>query len=191
MKRIFLAGLVILAAGCRKKEPAKEDLVSTKAIVAGESLIDFDEKNGFFTCRAPGDWKALEDRGGGGSLVMFFGPMSGPDKGKVSISVTRYPNGVDRIKTPQDSWQAMKITDKKPSLLESIRIGDKKGFSTHHESPQHPPNGWKVLYMNRVDTVMIPFKDGFFEITHSAPAASYKDTLPVFEAMVESFQPKR
>ena len=77
------------------------------------------------------------------------------------------------------------------SELEKLTFAGREVSAFHSEAPQHPPNGWNVLYIKRVDTVMIPFKDGFFEMTHSAPAASYKETLPVFEAMVESFQPKR
>ena len=45
--------------------------------------------------------------------------------------------------------------------------------------------------MNREDTVIIPHQDGFFTISHTAPADTYRKTLPVFEAVVESFQPKR
>ena len=191
MKGILLAGLIILAAGCRKNEPPKEDLVPTKAVVAGERLIDFDERNGAFACRAPADWKALEDQGGGGSMVMFFGPRSGPDKGKVSMSVSRYPDGVDLIKTPQDYWRMLQITGRKPSALASIQVGARMGYCVHHEEPQHPPAGWKALYMNREDTVIIPHQDGFFTISHTAPADTYRKTLPVFKAVVESFQPKR
>lgn len=191
MRRLLIAFLVLTAAACREKAPPQEAAIPTKAVVAGERLIDFRGRTGAFACLAPADWKTLEENAAGGPLAMFFGPSSGPGRGKASISISRYPDGVDRVKTPKDFWQAMKLAGQNPSPLESIQVGGRKAFAVHVETPQHPPEGWKVLYMNREDTVMIPFDDGFFEITHRAPSDSYRLTLPIFEAVVASFQPKR
>ena len=188
MKNILLAGLVLLAAGCRKSETAKGDSVPTRAIVAGARLIEFDEQTGAFTCLAPADWKAMEDKETGGPLVMFFGPLEGPRRGQVVISVSRYPNGADRIKTPQDYRDALKITGQAPSPLEKKILNGRAVYTLHHRSPQRRSGGREVLYMNREDSVMIPYKGGFFEVNHSAPALSYQDTLPLFEALVESFR---
>lgn len=190
MKRLLLAALVLVPAACRKSEPAKEELVPTKAVVAGERLIDFDEQSGAFSCRAPADWKAVEDDYSGGPLVMFFGPMSGPLRAKVSISVGRYPDKVDRIKTPQDFVDSLKLTDQNPSALETRVIDGRTVYAVHYDEPQIDPRSRKTLYMNREDTVMIPHKDGFFSISHTAPADAYQRTLPIFEAVVNSFHPK-
>jgi len=190
MRRLMLAGLILIAGGCRKKEEPKADLVPTKAVVAGQKLIDYDEQTGAFSCLAPADWKAMEDVAVG-PMVMFFGPMEGPQRGRTSIGVLRYPDKADPFKTPKERWDALSISDQKPSPLEKRVFGAREVYSYHLESPHRAPEGRKILSMDREDTALIPFKDGFFEITHSAPAASYKDTLPVFEAMVESFQPKR
>jgi len=190
MKRLLLAALAALSVSCRKAEPAKEELVPTKAVVAGERLIDFDEQSGAFSCRAPAEWKAVEDNYSGGPLVMFFGPMSGPLRAKVSISVGRYPDGSGQIKTPQDYVDSLKLTDQNPSALETRVIDGRTVYAVHYDEPQIDPRSRKTLYMNREDTVMIPRKDGFFSISHTAPADAYQRTLPIFEAVVKSFQPK-
>ena len=185
----MLAGLILVAGGCRKEEEAKAGLVPTKAVVAGQNLIGFDEKTGAFSCLAPADWKAMEDVEVG-PMVMFFGPMDGPRRGKTSIGITRYPGTADPFKTPQELWDAL-ISGPRPSPLEKRIFGTQEAYVFHLESPHRAPGSRITLYMDREDSAMIPFKDGFFELTHSAPADSYKDTLPVFEAMVASFQPKR
>lgn len=190
MKRLLLAALVLAAAACRKAETAKEELAPTKAVVAGERLIDFDEHSGAFACRAPADWKAVEDSYSGGPLVMFFGPMSGDLRAKVSISVSRYPDGVDRIKTPEDFVAMLKLTDQNPSALETRQVDGRTVYAVHYDAPQIDPRSRKTLYMNREDTVMVPRKNGFYAISHIAPANAYQRTLPIFDAVVKSFQPK-
>jgi len=185
MKRLALAALVALAA-CRK--PAAPPAASGDA-VSGERMIDFDGADGSFRCRAPAEWKAQEDAHGG-PLVMFFGPTSGPLRAKVSIAVTRYPDGVDRIKTPQDFWDAQKLLDRKPSPLETRQVDGRTVYALHYESPQRPPHGWTVLYMNRADVALIPTATGFFAVTHVAPSDAYRRTLPVFDDVVRSFKPK-
>ncbi|MFI5346343.1 MAG: hypothetical protein ACHQ51_08210 [Elusimicrobiota bacterium] len=191
MKRTLLAALVVLAAACRKApEAVKEEAVPTKAIVAGERLIDFDEKGGSFACRAPAEWKAVEDDYSGGPLVMFFGPMNGPRRGTASIGVSRYPAVADKIKTPEEFLAMLKLTDRKPSELTSRSVDGRTVYEVHYETPQRAKQGHKVLYMNRADAVMIPGKDGFYLISHTAPADTYQETLPVFQALVDSFRPK-
>ncbi len=44
-----------------------------------------------------------------------------------------------------------------------------------NDSARAPGNAWK---------------NGFFSISHTAPADAYQRTLPIFEAVVKSFQPK-
>lgn len=189
MKRLALA-LLALAAACKKAPPKEPDLAPVVATVAGEPMIDFDERHGKFRCRAPSAWKAMEEHGTGGPLVMMFGTMTGPLRGKVVISVDYYDGVKGPVKTPQQYWEAMRFAGQKPSPLETRQVGGRTVYAVHSESPQHPPHGWKVLYMNREDAVLIPSGKGFFEVSHSAPADAYQQTLPVFQAVVESFQPK-
>jgi hypothetical protein len=189
MKRfpIFLA--VLLAAACRKgSAPAETSSVPTRAVVAGVPLIDYDAATGEFSCRAPGEWQALEDKSIG-PRVMFFGPGSAKYPRSVAISVLRYPDG-GSIKTPQEFWDSLKISDQNPSPLQTREVNGRTAFTLHYDQAQRPLHGYKVLYMKREDVVMIPVKDGFYAIAHSAPAETYEATLPVFEAVVASFQPK-
>jgi hypothetical protein len=190
MKKLFLVAAVLIASGCRKSaEPSKADLaVPTRAVVAGVPLIDYDAATGEFSCRAPGEWRTLEDKTMG-PRVMFFGPGSEKYPRSVAISVLRYPDGGD-IKTPTDLWNSLRISDQNPSPLETREINGRTQYALHYAQPQRPLHGYKVLYMKREDVVMIPVKDGFYAISHSAPAETYEQTLPVFEAVVASFQPK-
>jgi len=184
MKRILLAGFVLLAAACRKPQAPPE---SAAPAAAGERLIDFGEKNGAFACRAPAEWKAVEDDASGGPLVMFLGPTSGPRRGTASIGVSRYPTAGGRVKTPTEYVEMLKLTGAEPSALEARPDGT---YALHYDSPQRAPRGRKVLYVNREDAVLVPAKDGFFLLSHTAPADGYQETMPVFQAVVDSFRPK-
>ena len=42
----------------------------------------------------------------------------------------------------------------------------------------------------REDVALVVVPGGFFEITHSGPVETYRNTLPVFEEVVRSFKPK-
>ena len=190
MKRLPIFCAVLLAAACRKGGSPKtgEAAVPTRAVVAGVPLIDYDAATGEFSCRAPGEWQALEDKSIG-PRVMFFGPGSAKYPRSVAISVLRYPDG-GQIKTPQEFWDSLKLSDQNPSPLQTREVNGRTAFTLHYDLAQRPLHGYKVLYMKREDVVMIPVKDGFFAIAHSAPAETYEATLPVFEAVVASFQPK-
>jgi len=191
MKRAAVLLAALLASACRKAAPpASPDSaeVPTRAVVAGVELIDYDSATGEFSCRAPGHWKALEDDKLG-PRVMFFGPGNEKFPRSVSISVMRFPDG-DAVKTPQDFYDALKISGQNPSPLEKRSANGRTEYVLHYDEAQRPLHGYKVLYMKREDVVMIPFKDGFFALQHSAPVETYMDTLPVFDAVVASFQPK-
>ncbi|MDE2141411.1 MAG: hypothetical protein KGJ84_03225, partial [Elusimicrobia bacterium] len=173
--KFLLAALVVLASACRKApEAAKEEFVPTKAVVAGERLIDFDGKAGDFSCRAPAEWKTVEDDYSGGPLVMFFGPAAGARRGTASIGVSRYPAVGDKIKTPDEFLTMLKLTDRNPSALTSRSVDGRMVYEVHYEVPQRAPQGHKILYMNRADAAMIPCKGGFYLISHTAPADAYQ-----------------
>jgi hypothetical protein len=190
MKRLSILCAVLLAAACRKGASSRNQApaVPTRAVVAGVPLIDYDAATGEFSCRAPGEWQALEDKSIG-PRVMFFGPGSAKYPRSVAISVLRYPDG-GSIKTPQEYWDSLKLSDQNPSPLQTREVNGRTAFSLHYDLAQRPLHGYKVLYMKREDVVMIPVKDGFYAIAHSAPAETYEATLPVFEAVIASFQPK-
>lgn len=190
MKRFASVLALILAAGCRKAPPADPaaEAVPTRAVVAGVALIDYDSAAGEFSCRAPGQWKALED-GKLGPRVMFFGPGSAKYPRSVSISVLRYPDG-ESIKTPRDFFDSLKLSGQNPSPLVTRSANGRTEYALHYDMAQRPLHGYKTLYMKREDVVMVPAKDGFFALVHSAPAETYAETLPVFDALVASFQPK-
>lgn len=188
MKRLLLAVLVLAAAACRKAAPAPE--AASTDVVAGEKLIDFDEQHGAFACRAPADWKAVEDDYSGGPLVMFMGPVSGPSRGTAAISVARYPATGEKIKTPEDFVQSLKLSDLAPSALEPRTINGRSAYAVHYEIARRDPRSHKVLFMDREESVLIPAVKGFFALTHTAPAATYRATQPVFDAVVQSFKPK-
>jgi len=191
MKTIRLAAVVLLSAACRggsAPTTASDSSAAPAPIVAGEKMTDFDGADGSFSCRAPADWKGLEEKGAG-LLVTMFGTSQGPMRGKVMMGISRYPDQV-RIKTPQDYWTSLRLAQKDPVPLEPRKIGDRTVYFTHYDSPQHPPHGWKVLYMNRIDVALIPAATGFFAVDHSAPKDSYRQTLPIFDAVVASFKPK-
>ncbi len=120
---------------------------------------------------------------------MFFGPGSAKYPRSVAISVLRYPDG-GQIKTPKELWDSLKLSGQEPSPLETREIGGRTAYALHYAVAQRPMHGYKVMYMKREDVVMIPIKDGFFAISHSAPVETYEATLPVFEAVVASFLPK-
>ncbi len=192
MRRLLLAAAAVVAcAACRKAPAADEDPVPTAAVVAGQRLIDFDEQHGKFRARVPADWKALEEHGTGGPLLMMFGTMSGPLRGKVSMAVDANDGISGVVKTPQEVWEGLRLSDQKPSPLETRTLDDGRVvYAFHMLKAHHPPHGWKVLYMEREDIVIIPFGKGFYELSHAAPADAYEQTLPVFEAFVRGFQPK-
>jgi hypothetical protein len=124
-----------------------------------------------------------------GPRVMFFGPGDAKYPRSVQISVLRYPDD-GRIKTPQDFWASLKIAGRGPSPLETRTLNGRTVYAVHYDVDQRPLHGYKVLYTKREDVVLIPGKTGFFAVTHAAPTETYLRTLPVFDAVVASFQPK-
>jgi len=184
MKSSRALALALLCASCR---PAPQS--PQPPVVAGVKLVGYDGADGGYSCLAPGDWKALEN-GAKGPGVTMFGTADGPLRGKVTLAISRYPDGVDRIATPQDYWNSLKLTNDNPGPLEARLVDGRTIYVTHYDSPQHPPHGWKILYMNRVDVALIPAANGFYAVDHRAPADAYRETLPIFDAVVASFKPK-
>lgn len=184
MRRLAVALAAALAAGCRKGPPPREaPSVPARAVVAGVPLVDYEAPTGEFACRAPADWRALEDESMG-PRVMFFGPG-----GSVAISILRYPDG-GRIKTPEEYAGSLKLSGRDPGPLETRAAGGRTEYRLHYESARRPPRGRKAPRAKREDVALVPVRGGFFAITHSAPVETYAATMPVFEAVVASFRPK-
>lgn len=150
-------------------------------------VIDYSSYDGSFQCRVPADWKLSEDRNGG-PLAMFFGTTSGPQRARVSLSISRYPGKIDSIRTPQQYWQSLRRH--KPSPLETHPINTRVVHTTHLQSPQYIGLGHAAVYMNREDIALIETPKGMFAISHIAPADAYEKTLPIFDAAVKSFTVK-
>lgn len=193
MNRPLMLSLAVCAAlsSCKKSEPAAVDLTPTMETVAGVNLIDYDSPKGAFTCRAPADWKGRERVDGWTDTVTFVGPWS--EKGMAHISVLQYPHAKNDQWTDADKYAASfwQITqDGKQPLVEKKRIGGNTAILLHLERPHRKVHSKKIEYMMREDYALIPVKGGFFSIKHSAPVHMYRETLPVFEAVVRSFKPK-
>lgn len=182
MKRLALLAAVLSAAACKPGKPAPETAVETRAVVGGVAMIDYDAKTGAFSCRAPADWRTLEDAERGSEAVFF-----GPDGARLSI--TRYPAG-GPVKTPQDYRAALQESDASPSPLETIAVAGRAAYALHSETRRRSPHGSKAGESVRDDAVLVPSAGGFFALKHSAPLSTYRRTLPVFDALVQSFRPK-
>jgi hypothetical protein len=188
-----LSVALLLAVSACKKAPVEVDPVQVKEVIAGVGLIDYDSAKGTFTCRAPGEWKALEhpDRHGI-DTVSFFGPLHGPRPTSVTIGVMRFPIGDEGNKGPEayaeSFWEF--TPDAKPPKRETVEMGGKKVIRFAIEKPYVPIHARKAEYIERWDFALVPVKGGFFRIQHKAPKDEYLKTLPIFEAVVRSFKPK-
>jgi hypothetical protein len=184
MRRAALAVLLVLGAGaCRRLLPPKASKAAKQASAAGFALTDFDQKLGEYTCRAPADWWVLEDPVDGQD-VMFFGPP------RVSISIGRYDGRTGPVKTPRDYYEAAERSGAKVGPLAKDVVDGRTIYRLSEVAPVRYPNSPKVLYVRRADVALIPAKTGFYAVEHRAPADSYRATLPVFEAIVDSLKPR-
>jgi hypothetical protein len=196
--RIWIPLAVLLAIASCKRAPqeAKNELPVTET-AAGVDLIDFDWPEAKFSCRAPADWKLEDKRYLAPEKGVSFMGNSSPNapitnNSKLShINILKYPESGAEYKTAQqyaDSfWQVTE--DGKPPKLEKKKIGDNEVIMFHLERPFRKVHSKKIEYMQRMDYAIIPRKDGFYELWHTAPTESYQNTLPIFEAVVRSFKP--
>lgn len=177
MSRLFLAALLL--AACRREAPKP-------AAIAGVEMVDYRAAGDAFICRAPADWRALTDEQSPPG-VLFFAPSSSSGR-SASISIARYA-GDGPVKTPEDFRAALQADDQNPSALEPRAQNGKTVYALHYDVAGHSLHAAKPKDRLRADAVLIPFGGGFYLISHAAPIATYRETLPVFDAVVESFQP--
>lgn len=189
MKRLLIAVLLTNLASCKKKETAPAQ-APVKAVVTGLEMIDYQEPSGAFEVVGPADWKVREDDQLGPS-VMFLGPGTSKYPRSVSISVSRYPNQVDKSPDPKKYYAGMELIESHKLVMPYTKrvIGAREVECYAFESPFRRLHERKIAYQKREDTVIIPFAGGFYSISHDAPVDIYKETLPVFEAVVASFKP--
>lgn len=184
---ILLLALTAALSACKRGAPEKVDLTATKEVVGGVEMIDYADERDAFSCHAPRHWGIHGDDG-----ATFVGPRDPKTMGSSYITILRYPESApqwtDARKYAESFWQ----TDPKMKqpAIERRKIGDKNVIFLHQERPFYKIHSNKAEYMLRLDYALIPTKGGFFAIEHRAPLDAYETTLPLFEAVVKSFQPK-
>lgn len=188
MRTRALVLVLLLSAACGKKT-GTEDAAPVRETAAGVDMIDYDPPKGTYACRAPARWKGDEDARYDDD-VTFIGPLTGPQPVSVSISISRYPNSSDQYADAEEYAKSWELVDGKPTRYTQKEISGRSIIFFSREYPYKKPRSRKMEYMIRKDVALIPVKGGFFEIAHSAPSASCERTLPVFKAVVRSFQPK-
>lgn len=166
--------LILLALGaCGKKEP--------------EGFVLYREPNNLFICRAPGDWRVLENQGGS-HLASFLGPASGPQSYSVSIAFYYHGGPEAGFSSPRDYYNAHLASG---GRVFPLREEDWKGVKTFRfRSEKKAPllHSMGETEERTEDTVLIPSKEGFLAVVHSAPSASLSSTESVFKEMLESLR---
>lgn len=188
----LLFALAAALSSCNRGTPEMADPTPTREIVAGVELIDYDAAQGAFSCRAPRYWTVREERIKKSDAVIFLAPRDPQTMGGSYIMILEYPDSAPQYgnaeKYAETFWE-LDPKMKQPAL-ERRKIGDKTVIFFHQERPFYKPHSRKIEHMLRHDYALIPVKGGFFEIEHRAPVNAYEATLPVFEAVVKSFQPR-
>lgn len=182
----ILLALLALSA-CKRSEAPAADPFPVKTTIGEVPLIDFDSPESEFSCLAPRSWsiqpsKHLDPRKG----AAFIGAGRG-------ISILRYPESEPQWNDAQkyaESFWMLDSNGKQPEITKE-KIGDNTAIRFYQERAMLLPHSKKLGKPSRYDYALIPIKGGFFEIRHQAPADDYKSSLPVFEAVVRSFQAKR
>ncbi|MBI5246767.1 MAG: hypothetical protein HY923_06265 [Elusimicrobia bacterium] len=183
--RALLLAVLALSA-CKKAAGTAADAFPVKDTIAGVPMIEFDSPEAHFSCLAPRDWGIVPEKRLQGYKGAAF------TLSDVSISILKYPESSpdvkDARKFAESFWQA-DVNGKQPDIAEE-NIGGATVLRLHIEREPLIPHSKTKRPPVRHDFVLVPVKGGFYEISHSAPAASYQKTLPVFEAIVRSFKPK-
>lgn len=187
-KILLLLTATILISSCKKKELTDRDIVPTKAVVAGYEMIDYDYPAGKFVCRAPADWKGREDETTG-AMLQLFGPGTKENPVSVSISIIKYPGEATKYKTAEEYLNSPYFRAD-GTKYETLEINGRKAYRYREEQPFKPIHSRVVKFIERTDTVLINVPGGYYSISHSAPVQDAEKTLPVFEAVVQSFTPK-
>jgi len=187
MKSALALAVLVIFAACKRATEEGPVVVPTQEVVAGVEMIDFTSDEAKFTCRLPGEWGVREEK----HLARSKGiSLSGPEA--THIVIFKYPEINDQYKDARvyaDSL-ALITPDGKPPVVTEEKMGDHNVLRFHYERMPFPKRTRNSDRPNRIDFALIPVKDGFYEIKHTASVDTYLKTLPVFEAVVRSFKPK-
>jgi hypothetical protein len=193
MMKTLAAVLLALLSGCKEKpapSASASDELPIVGVVSGLKFVEYKEPSGAFTVNAPAQWKLREDDSLGPSASLL-GPGNDKFPRSVSIHISRYPNTVDKSTDIAKYHQELSLmgSNRNVSPLKSEMVAGKRVFRYSYERPFRRLHERIIRYYNREDIVEIPFDGGFYAIRHVAPVEIYKETLPVFEAVVASFKP--
>lgn len=187
MKRALALAVVVALSACKRAPEEGPAVVPTREVVAGVEMIDFTSDEAKFTARVPGEWAVREEK----HLQRALGlSLSGP--AGTNIVIFKYPEVNPAYKDARSYAESMPLITpdgKQPEITEE-KIGDLAILRFHYERMPFPRRTRDDDRPNRLDFALVPTKDGFYEIKHTASVDTYRKTLPVFEAVVRSFKPK-
>jgi len=189
--RILLAALLAAGAGCRRAAPASAPAGAPAAPdSASVAMTAYDAPSGGFRCLAPASWKLLEDSALGPDEVSFLDSSAASAGRDVRISISRYPNAVDRYVDADAYLRALVQPDGRPIRAESEEVGGRRVTRFELERPFKSLHSSRERYLERESVALVPAPGGFFRLEHVAPAADAARTRPAFEALLRSFEPK-
>jgi hypothetical protein len=171
----FVAGLLALAA-CGKPAPQEK---------SGTSL--YLEPGKSFSCRAPGDWRVLENQGGA-QRVTFVGPASGAKPYSAAITAYFYAKGGSAYSSAQDYARAQSLL---PGHAGPLVFKTWKGlavFELNADRSRPALHGAGQMEARRELTVLIPSPTGLYAFVLSAPADSYSQIEPAFRNLLDSLE---
>lgn len=187
MKLAPVLAVLVLFSACKRAPEEGPVVVPTVEVVSGVEMIDFTSDEAKFSCRVPGEWGVMP----GKHLDPAQGlSLSGPFA--THINVFKYPEINPPYKDARvyaESIALITPDGKKPEITEE-KIGERTVLRFHYERMPYPKRTRNSDRPDRLDFALIPVKDGFYEIKHTAPVDTYLKTLPVFEAVVRSFKPR-
>lgn len=170
MRRLLLA--LLLLSACREGgAPA----APSRAIL---------HDGGGFLCEIPPGWTPVPVAAGSGPALLLAGP------GQASIRVARYPNGVDRVSTPRGYWRALAAAGLKPSPLASRALGGRRALATGFAGAVIAPHARGAPGVVRMEVILVPDREGFFELAHAAPPEAAQAGRQAFESFAAGFRVK-
>ncbi|MDX6770613.1 MAG: hypothetical protein SF051_13850 [Elusimicrobiota bacterium] len=182
--------LVLLLSLNACKKAAEETAASTNAtIVAGLELLPYVEASGEFSTVGPADWKVKEDSTYGASVLML-GPGTARFPRSVSIGIGGYPNKVDKSADPKWYYDGYSMIESYNTVVpfEKRVIGGVEVDYYEFDRPFRRIHERKVIYTMRESVAIVRVPGGFYRISHHAPVEIYRETYPVFEAVVANFK---
>lgn len=190
MKLNLAIAVLLLGAACKKQEPAKADVAPALSTVNGMKLVDYEEPTGAFSSKAPEAWKLLETSDLGPEAT-FIAPGTALRPNSVSIHIARYPNAADKSGDPKHYYDGYSLIETRKRMLEygKRNLGGREVESYAFEREFRKMHSTKVEYWKRAETAIIRIPGGFWSISYSAPADTYKSDYAIFEAVVASFKP--